>query len=86
MKLVVRLLLHDSDGAALRTAGPRCKSRARLRALLGEVEAEAAEKPYEVHLARRAEKEAVTGKPIRGRRPANRGLCGSLQTCRGGST
>jgi hypothetical protein len=34
-----------------------------------ELGAEAAEKSYEAHLARRAEKEAATGKPIRGRRP-----------------
>jgi transposase len=51
--------------------GLRARSgrRARLRALLDELEAEAAEKSYEAHLARRAEKEAATGKPIRGRRP-----------------
>lgn len=50
----------------LRNRGGR---RARLRALLDELEAEAAEKSYEAHLARRAEKQAATGKPIRGRRP-----------------
>jgi transposase len=55
----------DSDWG-LRSRGGR---RARLRALLDELEAEAAEKSYEAHLARRAEKEAATGKPIRGRRP-----------------
>lgn len=54
----------DADG--LRTPGGR---RARLRALLDELEAEAAQKSYDAHLARRAEKEAATGKPIRGRRP-----------------
>ena len=43
--------------------------RQRLRALLDELEAEAAEKSYDAHMARRAEKEAATGKPIRGRRP-----------------
>jgi hypothetical protein len=43
--------------------------RQRLRALLDELEAEATEKSYEAHMARRAEKEAATGKPIRGRRP-----------------
>ena len=43
--------------------------RVRLRALLDELEAEASEKCYEAHLARRAEKQAATGKPIRGRRP-----------------
>lgn len=54
------------DGGGLGRRGDR---RARLRALLDELEAEAAEKSYEAHMARRAEKEAVTGKPIRGRRP-----------------
>ncbi|WP_408899881.1 transposase (plasmid) [Nocardioides sp. R1-1] len=57
---------HDDADRGLRTRGER---RARLRALLDELEAEAAEKSYEAHLARRAEKEAATGKPIRGRRP-----------------
>ncbi len=52
--------------AGLRNRGGR---RARLRALLDELEAEAEEKSYEAHLARRAAKEAATGKPIRGRRP-----------------
>lgn len=55
------------DGGGLGRRGGR---RARLRALLDELEAEAAEKSYEAHMARRAEKEAATGKPIRGRRPA----------------
>ncbi len=49
--------------------GARGGRRARLRALLDELEAEASEKSYEAHLARRAEKQAATGKPIRGRRP-----------------
>lgn len=44
--------------------------RARLRKLLGELEAEAAQKSYESHMAKRAVIEAATGKPIRGRRPA----------------
>jgi transposase len=43
--------------------------RAKLRKLLDELEAEAAEKSYEAHMARRAQKQAVSGKPIRGRRP-----------------
>lgn len=55
-----------SGGGGLRSRGGR---RARLRALLDELEAEAAEKSYEAHLSRRAEQEAATGKPIRGRRP-----------------
>jgi len=37
--------------------------------LLAELEAEASEKSYGAHMARRAEQEAATGKPIRGRRP-----------------
>jgi transposase len=43
--------------------------RVRLRELLAELEAEAAEKSYEAHVARRAEIETATGRPIRGRRP-----------------
>lgn len=61
---------HRSDGHG--AGGGLCSRsgrRARLRALLDELEAEAAEKSYEAHLARRAEKEAATGRPIRGRRP-----------------
>jgi transposase len=46
------------------------KRRQRLRALLAELEAEAADKSYEAHMARRAETEAATGRPIRGRRPS----------------
>jgi len=34
-----------------------------------ELEAEAAEKSYEAHMAKRAEQEAAIGKPIRGRWP-----------------
>jgi transposase len=56
----------DDSDAGLRARGGR---RARLRALLDELHAEAAEKSYEAHLARRAEKQAATGKPIRGRHP-----------------
>lgn len=41
--------------------------RARLRALLDELEAEAAAKSYEAHMQRRAEQEAATGRPVRGR-------------------
>ena len=43
--------------------------RARLQELLKELEAEAQEKSYEAHMARRAEIEKRTGRPIRGRRP-----------------
>jgi transposase len=51
----------------LRSRGGR--RRARLRELLDELEAEAHDKSYEAHLERRAEIEAATGRPIRGRRP-----------------
>lgn len=44
--------------------------RARLRQLLDELEAEANDKSYEAHMARRAEIEQATGRPIRGRRPS----------------
>ena len=43
--------------------------RAKLRKLLDELEAEAAEKSYDAYMARRAQKQAASGKPIRGRRP-----------------
>jgi len=62
----------DTDSGAFGELRGRGGRRARLRALLDELEAEAAEKSYEAHLARRAEKEAATGKPIRGRRPKPR--------------
>jgi transposase len=45
------------------------KRRARLKQLLAELEAEAADKSYDAHMARRAAVEAETGRPIRGRRP-----------------
>lgn len=43
--------------------------RARLRELLDELEAEADAKSYEAQVAKRAEIEAATGRPLRGRRP-----------------
>ena len=43
--------------------------QARLRELLEELEADADNKSYEAHMARRAEREIETGRPIRGRRP-----------------
>lgn len=43
--------------------------RARLRELLDELEEEAAAKSYDAHLERRAQQEAASGRPIRGRRP-----------------
>jgi transposase/peptidoglycan/xylan/chitin deacetylase (PgdA/CDA1 family) len=62
----------SADGEAalpeeLRHRGGR---RERLRRLLDELEAEADERSYEAHMARRAEIEQATGRPIRGRRPA----------------
>jgi len=51
----------------LRLRGGR--RRARLRELLDELETEANERSYEAQIARRAEIEAATGRPIRGRRP-----------------
>jgi len=63
------LIAGDEDTDAPGGLRGRRGRRARLRALLDELEAEAAEKSYEAHLARRAEKQAETGKPIRGRRP-----------------
>lgn len=57
---------HAGVPDGLRQRGGR---RARLKALLEELEAEAAEKSFEAHVAKRAEKETATGKPIRGRRP-----------------
>lgn len=43
--------------------------RRRLRQLLDELQAEAQEKSFEAHMARRAEQERARGRPIRGRRP-----------------
>lgn len=59
----------DTDPAVRVDPGGRPARRARLRALLAELEAEASEKSYGAHMARRAEQEAATGQPIRGRRP-----------------
>jgi transposase len=61
---------HNGDGegsVSLRSPGGR---RARLRALLEELEAEAAQKSFQAHLDRRAQVEQETGRPIRGRRPS----------------
>ena len=51
----------------LRVRGER--RRARVRELLDELEADARDKSFEAHLERRAEIEAATGRPMRGRRP-----------------
>jgi transposase len=50
--------------------GPRAGRRARLRRVLEELNAEAEEHSYESVMARRAAKEAETGKKIRGKRPS----------------
>jgi transposase len=60
----------DQPGAASTGLGGRHGRRARLRELLDELNADAAEKSYETHMAKRAEIEAATGRPIRGRRPS----------------
>jgi transposase len=54
--------------ADLAQRGPGRK--ARLRALLDELEAEAEAKSFDKHMAERAETEAVTGKKVRGRKPS----------------
>ena len=55
----------DELPAALAGSG----RRARIRALLDELEADAAKRSYEAQLARRAEIEVATGRRLRGRRP-----------------
>jgi transposase len=57
------------DGSPSRF-GPRAGRRARLRGLLEQLQAEAEQKSYEAHMAKRAQVERSTGKPIRGRRPS----------------
>jgi transposase len=59
----------DASGSELPEGMAPKGRRARLRALLDELEAEAAEKSYEAHMQRRAEQAAATGRPVRGRRP-----------------
>jgi len=59
----------DASGSELPEAMAPKGRRAKLRALLDELEAEAAAKSYEAHIQRRAEQEAATGRPVRGRRP-----------------
>ena len=58
-----------SDAVEESLRGRGTKRRARLKELLAELEAEAADKSYESHMARRAQIEAETGRPLRGRRP-----------------
>jgi transposase len=61
---------NSGPDGSLDAWGPRAGRRGRLRRLLDELQAEAVEKSYEAHLAKRAEAERSTGKPIRGRRPS----------------
>jgi transposase len=49
--------------------GRGARRQARLRELLEELQTAADDKSYEAHMARRAERELETGRPIRGRRP-----------------
>ncbi len=62
---------HEGDGAVVPDGMRRrgAERRAKLRDLLAELEAEAKEKSYETHMARRAQIEQATGRPVRGRRP-----------------
>jgi transposase len=59
--------VEAEEGEPVNTLRERNGRRVKLRKLLDELEGEAAEKSYESHMARRAEIEAATGKPIRGR-------------------
>lgn len=60
----------DREGPPPDGVGPRAGRRERVRALLDELQGEAAERSYDAHLARRAEQERVTGSPARGRKPS----------------
>jgi transposase len=60
----------SSDGDCDGGLGPRAGRRDRLRKVLEELEAEADEHSYEAVLARRAAKEAETGKKLRGKKPS----------------
>lgn len=59
-----------SGAAAGGDLGPRVGRRARLRRVLDELNAEAEEHSYEAVMARRAAKEAETGKKLRGKKPS----------------
>lgn len=59
----------EANGTELPEAMAPKGRRDRLRALLDELEAEAAEKSYDAHLQRRAAQQTATGRPVRGRRP-----------------
>lgn len=60
----------DQAGGPGGDVGPRAGRRARLRRVLEELQAEAAEHSYDAVMARRAAQEAETGKKIRGKKPS----------------
>ena len=55
----------DGDGVPVELQGRGPRRQARLKELLDELEADAADKSFESHVARRAEIEAQTGRPLR---------------------
>jgi len=61
---------RDTDAGGTGGLVPRGGRRARLRQVLDELEAEAAEHSYEAVMAKRAAQEAETGKKIRGKKPS----------------
>jgi transposase len=61
---------EDQPGCPEGGVGPRAGRRARLRRVLDELQAEADEHSYEAVMAKRAAKEAETGKKIRGKKPS----------------
>lgn len=60
----------DQPGGPDGAVGPRAGRRARLRRVLEELQAEAAEHSYEAVMAQREAKEAETGKKLRGKKPS----------------
>jgi predicted XRE-type DNA-binding protein len=61
---------RSGDRGLPRTTDTRAGRRTRMRVLLDELRTEEAEKSYQTHMAKRAEIEKSTGRPIRGRRPS----------------
>jgi transposase len=60
----------SGSGSADADLGPRVGRRGRLRRVLDELKAEAEEHSFEAVMARRAAKEADTGKKLRGKKPS----------------
>lgn len=60
----------DGEPAEPVLAGRGRARQQRLREILSELETEAAQRSYEAHLERRAQVQAETGRPLRGRRPS----------------